>query len=80
MNVLFILMMGVHCLSVLCAEYRYVYFWQWFVAISGFWKSTQMIYGKMLSLCLVVCIYLTMHCVPLMRLSLTSMLLIKSYC
>ena len=39
-----------------------------------------MIYGKMLSLCLVVCIYLTMHCVPLMRPSLTSMLLIKSYC
>ena len=80
MNVLFILMMGVHCLFVLCAEYRYVYFWRWFVPISGFWKSTQMIYGKMLSLCLVVCIYLTMHCVPFMRPSLTSMLLIKSYC
>ena len=59
MNVIFILMMGVHCMFVLCAEYRYVYFWWWFVLISGFWKSTQTIYGKMLSLCLVVCIYLT---------------------
>ena len=80
MKVLLILIIGVHCLFVLCVEYRYVYLWRWFEPISGFWKSTHTTYGRMLSLCLVVCMYLMMHWVPLMRPSLTSMLLIKSYC
>ena len=48
--------------------------------MSGFWKSTHTIYGKMLVLCFVVCIYFIMHCVLLIRPSLTSMLLIRSYC